>query len=331
VTRLNNWLISLLVIVIGVSACAVTTVADEATLVWAGWGKEEATMESLFDWIIETWDQAHEGVAQIEWMGWPWSETQKQLVLISNTGTPPDVAQLSNEWQASLVAGDALADLNSLIDRSWMQDTYVESTLLAGNVDGKQYSLPWTASSIGMLYNPQLLSKAGYAVPPTTIDQFEDCLATLKKLDPEIIPYAAMTKTGSTMKDFQQWLWTYGASILDANGNVVINSPAAVRAVEWYKELYDKGYISIDIDRFDARTLFVQGKVGFYDDALVTFNYLAGLSGLSRNMGTSLRLCFGVTAWRYSRLLSTRSLPLISSSTLRPRQRWRSKHTRIRA
>jgi multiple sugar transport system substrate-binding protein len=249
--------------------------------VWAGWGKEEATMESLFDWIIETWDQAHEGVAQIEWMGWPWSETQKQLVLISNTGTPPDVAQLSNEWQASLVAGDALADLNSLIDRSWMQDTYVESTLLAGNVDGKQYSLPWTASSIGMLYNPQLLSKAGYAVPPTTIDQFEDCLATLKKLDPEIIPYAAMTKTGSTMKDFQQWLWTYGASILDANGNVVINSPAAVRAVEWYKELYDKGYISIDIDRFDARTLFVQGKVGFYDDALVTFNYLAGLSGLS--------------------------------------------------
>lgn len=279
----KNLILVVLALFVSVAFCTVTVgvVGDETKLVWAGWGKEEATMAPLFDWIIESWDQAHEGVAGIEWMGWPWSETQKQLVLAASTGSPPDVAQLSNEWQAALAAGDALADLNLLIDPAWMRETYVESTLLSGQVNGKQYSLPWTASSIGMLYNPELLRQAGYAVPPTTIEQFEECLAALKQLNPEIIPYAAMTKTGSTMKDFQQWLWTFDASILDGEGNVVINSPAAVEAVEWYKGLYDQGYISIDMDRFDARTLFVQGKVGFYDDALVVFNYLAGLSGLS--------------------------------------------------
>jgi len=276
-----KYVVLLLLVAMSAALSTVGFAADEVELIWAGWGKEEAVMTPLFDWIIESWNQAHEGVAHIKWVGWPWSETQKQLILSANAGNPPDIAQLSIEWQASLVEMGALTDLNQLIPPNWIKETYVESVLLSGQVGDKQYSLPWTASSIGLLYNPQLLCQAGYPVPPTTIEQFEECLAALKALDPEIIPYAAMTKTGSTMKDFQQWLWTFGASILDAQGNVVVNSPAAVEALEWYERLLGKEYSAIDMDRFDARTLFVHGKVGFYDDALVTFNYLRGLSGLS--------------------------------------------------
>lgn len=48
-----------------------------------------------------------------------------------------------------------------------------------------------------------------------------------------------------------------------------INSEAAVACMQWYKSLLEKGYIAMDTGRGDARQLFAQGKVAFYDDAVV--------------------------------------------------------------
>ena len=271
--------LGLLLVAVTLSLSITGVTSDEVELVWAGWGKEEATMAPLFEWIIETWNQQHEGVAHIKWLGWPWAETQKQLILMVKAGNPPDVAQINNPWLNSLTTLGALADINEIIDPNWIRETYVESALLSGRVGDKQYMLPWAVYSIGILYNPRLLRQAGYPIPPNTIEQFEGCLAALKAIDPEIIPYAAMTKAANTMaSDSQQWVWAFGGRIFDEQGNVVLNSSAGVKALEWLKRLLDKGYIVLDMDRFDARTLFTLGKVGFYDDALSVFEYLRGMT-----------------------------------------------------
>lgn len=50
---------------------------------------------------------------------------------------------------------------------------------------------------------------------------------------------------------------------------MTINSQATVDCLNWYKSLLDKGYIAMDTGRGDSRQLFAQGKIAFYDDAVV--------------------------------------------------------------
>ena len=70
------------------------------------------------------------------------------------------------------------------------------------------------------------------------------------------------------LKDIFPWMQTFGCSIIEG-GKVTIGGDASIDAVEWYKKLYDEKLIAKDVDRFDARALFGQGTVGFYDDAIV--------------------------------------------------------------
>ena len=50
---------------------------------------------------------------------------------------------------------------------------------------------------------------------------------------------------------------------------MTINSEAAVECVKWYQNMLAKGYIAMDTGRSEARQMFAQGKMAFYDDAVV--------------------------------------------------------------
>jgi multiple sugar transport system substrate-binding protein len=145
---------------------------------------------------------------------------------------------------------------------------YTDAALSSGQVDGVQYGLPWTTASIGMVANMTLLEEAGVTEIPTTIEEFEAALEMLKAYDPDVIPYAGMTDTAQ-LKDIIPWIWTFGGTIIDGDGNVVVNDEGTIAAVEWYASLMERRLIAADMDRFDARQLFAQGRVGFYEDAIV--------------------------------------------------------------
>lgn len=150
-----------------------------------------------------------------------------------------------------------------------MSQTFEQSALDVGNIDGQQLGIPWSMASITMVYNPEILAAAGWDKVPVTIEEFEACMADIKAYDPEIVPYAVSTKDATCAGDFMPWLWTFGGAIFNEDGSVAINSDAAVACVEWYQSLMEKGYIAMDTGRGEARQLFAQGKVAFYDDAVL--------------------------------------------------------------
>ena len=158
--------------------------------------------------------------------------------------------------------------MNELMGEDYLKENYSEAALEVGNVNGEQLGMPWSIASINMVYNPTLLKEVGYDEPPKTIEEFEACMKALKEKDPEIIPYGISTKDATMATDFQPWLWTFGASLVDEDGNVTVDSDAAAECIDWYKGLLDNGYIQMNIARSDARTLFAQGKMAFYDDAI---------------------------------------------------------------
>ncbi len=241
----------------------------KTSLVWAGWsGEEEANKATIKD-MIDTYNTSAED-AQISWVGWPWANTLQQLIIRTQGNQDLDVAQVDMAWLATLAKMDVLVDLNEVLGEDWMKENIPEASLGSGNIDGKQLAIPWTQASIGMVYNPTILKNAGVDKVPETIEEFEEALKKIKEYDKDIIPYAAATKeAGSIAKDMNAWFWTFGGQYIDDSGKIVIDSEANEEALTWYKGLKDKGYIAMDLTRFDARQLFAQNKVAFYDDAIL--------------------------------------------------------------
>ncbi len=242
---------------------------EKTNLVWAGWSGEEEANKETIKGIIDTYNTSADN-AEISWVGWPWANTLQQLIIRTQGNQDLDVAQVDMAWLATLAKMDVLVDLNEVLGENWMKENIPEASLNSGNIDGKQLAVPWTQASIGMVYNPTILKNAGVEKVPETVEEFEEALKKIKEYDKDIIPYAAATKeAGSIAKDVNAWFWTFGGQYVDDSGKVVINSEANEKALTWYKGLKDNGYIAMDLTRFDARQLFAQNKVAFYDDAIL--------------------------------------------------------------
>jgi multiple sugar transport system substrate-binding protein len=239
-----------------------------SNIVWAGWSGEEEGSKAIFTWMRTSFEEQNPGKT-VNWVGWPWSETATQLVIRNQGNERLDIAQVDIGIFAVIAATGALADWNDLAGASWVKDNFEASSLAVGSINGKQLGLPWSIASIGMIYNPEILAKAGFSEPPKTVAEFERCLEAVSKLPGDIIPYGVATKDATAANDFMPWLWTFGGRMYDASGNVTINNAAGVQALTWYKSLMDKGYIRTNMSRFDSRQLFAQGRMAFYDDAVL--------------------------------------------------------------
>jgi multiple sugar transport system substrate-binding protein len=240
---------------------------EPTQLVWAGWSGEEEASKDIFKRMMENYEKTSGN--DVTWVGWTWADTAQQLLIRLQGGEQLDIAQVDIGIFNTVAAADVLADWNEILGEDYMKANFEQSALNVGNINGKQLSMPWSMASITMVYNPQILAAAGWEKVPTTIEEFEKCLSDIKAKNPDVIPYAVSTKDATCAGDFMPWLWTFGGAIFNEDGTVAINSEAAVNCVKWYQSLLAKGYIAMDIGRGEARQAFAQGKVAFYDDAVV--------------------------------------------------------------
>ncbi|MFE6996968.1 ABC transporter substrate-binding protein [Microbacterium sp. NPDC057659] len=207
--------------------------------------------------------KASVGITEVSF---PYNEYFKQLMLQVRGGQFSGAAHVDVAWLASLAALGKLQDVSAFTkDRG-----YTAASLEAAQYDGKQYGFPWTIGAIGLVTNSELVQKAGIDEFPVTVDEYEGALKKLKGLGNGVIPYAASTKAAQ-LKDILIWMETFGSPLVK-DGKVTIGDDASVDAVTWYKSLYDQGLIAADVDRFDARSLFSQGRAAIYDDAPVGRN-----------------------------------------------------------
>ncbi len=229
---------------------------------FTGWSLQEGATRDVIMGVVAEYSQATG--AEITDVSYPYNEYLNQILLQARGGNLSGAVQLDIAWLAPLAAMGVLKDLGPVAAEA----DYTAAALSSGQINGVQYGLPWTTASIGMVANMKLLEEAGVTELPTTIAEFETALEALKAYDPDVIPYAGMTDTAQ-LKDIIPWVWTFGGTVIDDEGNVVLNDEGTIAAVEWYASLLERGLIAADMDRFDARQLFAQGRVGFYDDAIV--------------------------------------------------------------
>jgi len=246
--------------------------AAPTNFTFASWSLTEEAAAPALEAIIAGYEKKDD--VTVNAVSFPYNEYINQLTLQIKGGQFTGAAHVDVAWLGSLAAMGKLQDVSSLTKGRG----YTDAALAAAQFDGIQYALPWTIGAIGLITNSEQLEKVGVAPDafPTSIDEFEKTLKDLKGLGGGLIPYAASTKAAQ-LKDILIWMQTFGSPLVDGD-TVTIGDDASIEAVTWYKSLYDQGLIAADVDRFDARSLFAQGRAAIYDDAPVGRNAVTGES-----------------------------------------------------
>ncbi|MDF3301441.1 sugar ABC transporter substrate-binding protein [Streptomyces tropicalis] len=206
--------------------------AKQTLTVWA-MGTEG---EKLGD-VAKEYQKAHANISvKVTPVGW--DVAHQKLVAAAAAGKLPDVVQMGGTYLGEFADMGALEPVDTktvhegdFFPAAWKQGTY----------DGKTYGVPWYVDTRTLFYRTDLARKAGLKGAPATMADLQSAAAAFHS--------KAGTKWGinlqpgglDTVQSFYPFLYSAGGAILDDQGKAVVNSPAAVHALQEYGAFFDKG------------------------------------------------------------------------------------------
>ena len=149
----------------------------------------------------------------------------------------PDVLRAEVGWTPGFAQLGYLAPLDGTpaLDKA---DDYLEGPLKGAEMNGKTYAVPQVTDTLGLLYNKEILKKAGIKTPPKTWAEIEDAA---KKIESEA---KGVKATYVNPDSYFAWPFLYGegTDLVDVEKKkITINSPEAVKGVEEAVSLIKSG------------------------------------------------------------------------------------------
>ena len=114
---------------------------------------------------------------------------------------------------------------------------------------GKQYYLPIETGPVALFYNTEIFKNAGIAGPPKTWEEYVTIAKKVTNLEKKIFATTATLQveppTNMTY-DIYPLIFQAGGSLIDEKTNkAVFNSPAGVKAIQWYVDLINKDKVAV--------------------------------------------------------------------------------------
>ena len=149
-----------------------------------------------------------------------------------------DIIIVDNPWMDEFGGAGYLTALDGMIAKTpgYAYDDFVGPLRKIGEVDGKTYGVPYYNYALGLIVRQDIFDAKGIAVPTT----LEGYVSTVKRLTKDGFYGAAMQpqRGYKIFEEWKNWLYAAGGDLMDDAGNITINSPAAVKALEMYIDAY---------------------------------------------------------------------------------------------
>jgi len=198
--------------------------------IWWGNETEEASLRAVID--------SFEALTGITVSARTYEDYQTQLLTELAGGMAPDVFYVEAMLAPTFIQQGVLANLNPFIAQTpdFNQGDFFAPALEAFSANGNVYGLAKDLSTLGMLYNIDLLAEAGFtpADIPTTMAEFADFLVELDAALP------AGVNAGVTSSELARHMFALG-NILDNNG--VVNLAGNLDYLERHVDLFQAGVI----------------------------------------------------------------------------------------
>lgn len=212
---------------------------------------------------IETWRADNPGVeVSVEYL--PWSNCQDVSFTRAAAGDPPAAAYMGSRTLRQLSEAGLIRPMDLSEEEL---SSYEESVLATVQFDDQVWGLPRAFSTKALYWNRDLFEEAGLDMPegPQTWD---DVLTAARAITENTdaagigIPAASFD---NTMHEFLNWLYSNGGEVIDAEGEVVFDSPQNVETLQLYADLVP--YMQdgpVAYDRAELEPLFREGQIGMY-------------------------------------------------------------------
>ena len=199
---------------------------------------EEPTAEAnRFQKLVDDWNATHEDI-KIELSNAKNADAVVTAIAGSNV---PDIFQANWETAPSLAAEGAIVELTSYVnsDAEFDKDDFLPAIWNLCSVDGKIYSIPFTASTTYILYNPKVLAEHNWDHFPTTMDEMLQCALDCTVLGEDgSIQVVGLHPTFPWL-DNVLWPVAFGADWVDADGNPDFDNEGIRKTHEFQKTLLD--------------------------------------------------------------------------------------------
>ncbi|MET4635471.1 extracellular solute-binding protein [Kaistia defluvii] len=153
------------------------------------------------------------------------------------SGSRPDTTMVTAERLADMLAMEGLVDITARVD-GWPEKANFPADRWAGiSKEGKIYGVPAFAFVDWGYYRSDWFEEAGIAGPPTTYAEFVDIAKKLT--DPTKGRFGFGMRGGAGgQKYVLDMMESFGAPVVDAEGNIGLDRDKAIEAVKFYAGLF---------------------------------------------------------------------------------------------
>ena len=242
---------------------------------WNTYNQTSAETKQLTEVVIPAFEKAHPNI-KVKNVPMP-TDSFNQKLLVSAAGAQlPDAARIDIVMTPQLAKLGTLVEQDSLEGFDELKAKVFPGPLATNLYNGKYYGIPLDTNTKVLLYNPELLAKAGLSGPPKTMDEFVEAMGKLSGGQGNSATYGY--QFGVDLWWLGPWLWSNGADVLSPDltkATGYMNGDKTIALIEKLQELGKAGHVTGfhngDLGGTDG---LAKGKYAMIDDGPWAFDVL---------------------------------------------------------
>ncbi|WP_175411450.1 extracellular solute-binding protein [Streptomyces sp. TRM64462] len=230
---------------LALSGCGLLPGQDGGTRTVTVWLMRNSVSEDFLERFTTAYERENPSV-RLEFVIQEWTGIGKKVTDALGGETPPDVIEVGNTQVARYAETEKLFDLSLESVRDLGHEDWLPGLAEPGSINGSQYGIPWYAANRVVIYRKDLFERAGIEEPPKTRAQWLKDTEKINETGAEGIYLA-----GQDWYTLSGFVWDEGGELaVEKNGEWLgaLDTPAALRGMEFYKELQQLGSGPKDAD-----------------------------------------------------------------------------------
>ncbi len=201
----------------------------------------------------------------VELLNAPFADTKTAIESGAATGTVADLVSVDSSWVYDFADSGLLTNMSDLLKTDGFDQSIFASTW---DVNGSTYAVPVVNYAYPLFYNKDILDKAGITELPKTWSKFKEACQKIK--DAGFYSFALNLDASSPsgiQNVYMGFAWASGINFKKADGSINVAGNGDLKTfAEYYKELYDAGYIypgMASLTEADMTSKFASGEIAF--------------------------------------------------------------------
>ncbi len=197
-----------------------------------------------------------------------WAQCQDKATTLAAAGSPAGIAYVGSRTLKEFALSDLIVEV-PMTDEE--KASYYPNIVGTVTFEGTQWGVPIAFSTKALYWNKELFREAGLdpEKPPTTWAEEIEYARMIKEKTGKA-GYGLPAKTfDNTMHQFLHWVYTNNGKVVDDEGNIVLDSPEVLAALQAYKDITPYSVEGATAyEQNEIRAIFLDGSVGMIQAAV---------------------------------------------------------------